>query len=245
MKVMLRYQIFFSLLTMVIVSFFSICFSSIDFGQSELILISKFMMLLSFTSGPLGFVLTIAGLCYLVSKLEIKKLNKSFILLNLFFLLLMAFIIKTPLKDSIKSPRPYVESLVKDRMIKSTNEFYLLSQTEKNLLIDNSYINLDPSRSHEWKNESDYSFPSGHMLFSSVCIIFLCPIFLFYGHKKIAFVISVWGASVGGSRIWLGMHFIEDLYASIFISFMLILTGNVIKKWLMKNKFIFNKLSLD
>ncbi|WP_410965525.1 phosphatase PAP2 family protein, partial [Salmonella sp. ZJHZ19_0069] len=63
--------------------------------------------------------------------------------------------------------------------------------------------------------EKDYSFPSGHTIFVSICLAFFGGLFLQNKCYISALSLWMWGMSVAYSRLWLGMHRPEDLIGSV------------------------------
>lgn len=70
-------------------------------------------------------------------------------------------------------------------------------------------------RTRHWLGETDYSFPSGHMIFVGVCLAFFGGLFLEAKRFYLVGGMLVWAGGVAYSRVWLGMHRPEDLAASI------------------------------
>ena len=126
----------------------------------------------------------------------------------------------------VKEPRPYVEILVENNYLKSSEEFYILDKNKRVELIDNmnlEAINISSWQKEHFKNEVGYSFPSGHTVFMATWIILL---FCFLLEKRKYFLASFFyllAFSVELSRLLLGMHFWQDIFASICISLFTVL----------------------
>ena len=60
------------------------------------------------------------------------------------------------------------------------------------------------------KNESLYSFPSGHMTF-----FFAVATVLYFYHRGMAFAIALFGIAVGLSRVYVGVHRPIDIIGGI------------------------------
>lgn len=88
-----------------------------------------------------------------------------------------------------------------------------------------------------FRNESLYSFPSGHTTF-----FFTLGTMMFFYHRKISYVIFALGALVGYCRVLINVHFPIDILGGIAIG---IFVGNLIftiyRKYI-KDKIIFHIL---
>ncbi|MFA0499128.1 phosphatase PAP2 family protein, partial [Vibrio sp. 10N.222.46.A1] len=135
--------------------------------------------------------------------------------LQLGLLLVLSFAAKTFLKHSTESPRPYSEYLVTQEVVEMPELFYELPLLEKNAAIASVQDKVSEWRTRHWLGETDYSFPSGHMIFVGVCLAFFGGLFLEAKRFYLVGGLLVWAGGVAYSRVWLGMHRPEDLAASI------------------------------
>ena len=135
--------------------------------------------------------------------------------LQLGVLLVLSFAAKTFLKSSTESPRPYTEYLVTEEVVDMPELFYELPLEEKNVAIESVEDKVSEWRTRHWLGETDYSFPSGHMIFVGVCLAFFGGLFLEVKRFYLVGGMLAWAGGVAYSRVWLGMHRPEDLAASI------------------------------
>ncbi|CAK1826259.1 phosphatase PAP2 family protein [Vibrio crassostreae] len=192
--------------------------SYFDLGSSVLPFYGAVMTFVTYSAGNQGFLITLAVLSLLVLTLKFSKAKLVSLCLQLGVLLVLSFAAKTFLKSSTESPRPYTEYLVTQEVVEMPELFYELPLVEKNAAIESVQDKVSNWRTRHWLGETDYSFPSGHMIFVGVCLAFFGGLFLEAKRFYLVGGLLVWAGGVAYSRVWLGMHRPEDLAASIAFS---------------------------
>ncbi|MGR5259221.1 phosphatase PAP2 family protein [Vibrio astriarenae] len=170
--------------------------------------------LLTDSAGHKGFLITLAVLGVAMLRLPLSReavLAKG---LQLAVILLIGFASKTALKELTESPRPYTEYLAQAELIDSAENFYHLSAPQRDELIENASHYVSTWRTLHWQGEKDYSFPSGHTIFVAICVAFFGGLFLQHRHWASLAILMTWAGGVCYSRLWIGMHRPEDLFAS-------------------------------
>ncbi|PSU34749.1 phosphatase PAP2 family protein [Photobacterium lutimaris] len=172
--------------------------------------------LLTHSAGNPGFLVTV-GLFMLIP-IALKLPRKTLVMLGVQFALLLAlsFVAKTVMKHITEVPRPYTYQLQALNIVESPQAFYALSDIEKDEVVKQASETISHWRIAHWQGETNYSLPSGHTIFTAVCVAFWGGFFLRRRQLIPAGIIIVWAVGVGISRIWLGMHWPTDLFASIF-----------------------------
>jgi len=189
--------------------------SHFDLGSAVLPFYGAVMTFVTYSAGNQGFLITLAVLSLLVLTLKFSKAKLVSLCLQLGVLLVLSFAAKTFLKSSTESPRPYTEYLVTEEVVDMPELFYELRLEEKNVVIESVEDKVSEWRTRHWLGETDYSFPSGHMIFVGVCLAFFGGLFLEVKRFYLVGGMLAWAGGVAYSRVWLGMHRPEDLAASI------------------------------
>jgi len=189
--------------------------SHFDLGSAVLPFYGAVMTFVTYSAGNQGFLITLAVLSLLVLTLKFSKAKLVSLCLQLGVLLVLSFAAKTFLKSSTESPRPYTEYLVTEEVVDMPEFFYELPLEEKNVAIESVEDKVSEWRTRHWLGETDYSFPSGHMIFVGVCLAFFGGLFLEVKRFYLVGGMLAWAGGVAYSRVWLGMHRPEDLAASI------------------------------
>ncbi|KAB0469983.1 phosphatase PAP2 family protein [Vibrio sp. IB15] len=189
--------------------------SHFDLGSAVLPFYGTVMTFVTYSAGNQGFLITLAVLSLLVLTLKFSKAKLVSLCLQLGVLLVLSFAAKTFLKSSTESPRPYTEYLVTQEVVDMPELFYELPLEEKNVAIESVEDKVSEWRTRHWLGETDYSFPSGHMIFVGVCLAFFGGLFLEAKRFYLVGSMLAWAGGVAYSRVWLGMHRPEDLAASI------------------------------
>ncbi|GEM77286.1 phosphatidylglycerophosphatase B [Vibrio sagamiensis NBRC 104589] len=171
--------------------------------------------LLTNSAGSQGFLLTLIALLIALSRMHSTKTLWIKQLPTLGLLLVLGFAGKTGLKLITESPRPYTELLAAEQLIEQPQSFYQLSTNQQSDIIARISVNVSEWRTQHWQGEKDYSFPSGHTIFVAICLVFFGSLFLQAGSYLSAAVLLLWATSVAFSRLWLGMHRVEDLIGSV------------------------------
>ncbi|MGF1746599.1 phosphatase PAP2 family protein [Vibrio minamisatsumaniensis] len=186
-----------------------------DFGSSVLPFYGAFMTFVTYSAGNQGFLITLAVLSLLLLTLRFSNAKLVSLCLQFGLLLVLSFAAKTVLKHSTESPRPYSEYLVSQDVVETPESFYELPLAEKNAAIESVQDKVSEWRTRHWLGETDYSFPSGHMIFVGVCLAFFGGVFIEAKRFYAVGGLLVWAGGVAYSRVWLGMHRPEDLAGSI------------------------------
>ena len=189
--------------------------SNFDLGSAVLPFYGAVMTFVTYSAGNQGFLIILAVLSLLVLTLKFSKAKLVSLCLQLGVLLVLSFAAKTFLKSSTESPRPYTEYLVTQEVVDMPELFYELRLEEKNVAIESVEDKVSEWRTRHWLGETDYSFPSGHMIFVGVCLAFFGGLFLEAKRFYLVGGMLAWAGGVAYSRVWLGMHRPEDLVASI------------------------------
>ena len=189
--------------------------SHFDLGSAVLPFYGAVMTFVTYSAGNQGFLITLAILSLLVLTLKFSKAKLVSLCLQLGILLVLSFAAKTFLKSSTESPRPYTEYLVTQEVVDMPELFYELPLEEKNVAIESVEDKVSEWRTRHWLGETDYSFPSGHMIFVGVCLAFFGGLFLEAKRFYLVGGMLAWAGGVAYSRVWFGMHRPEDLAASI------------------------------
>lgn len=129
-------------------------------------------------------------------------------------------IAKSVIKTMLAEPRPFVVWLGARHQI-DIDDFYQLSRKDRADVIDHELKeekNIPSWIQYHWKNETGYSRPSGHTLFSACwALLFLC-FFSFRKHYVIISLVMLWAVVVATSRLVLGMHWDLDLIVGILVA---------------------------
>ncbi|EEX94846.1 phosphatidylglycerophosphatase B [Vibrio orientalis CIP 102891 = ATCC 33934] len=167
------------------------------------------------SAGSKGFLITLSILVLMSWK--VIGFNREFLakLFQLGVILVIGFAAKTGLKHVTESPRPYTELLTHQLLIPNPVHFYKLDAIQKEEVINEISQQVSPWRTSHWQGEKDYSFPSGHTIFASICLAFFGGLFMQHKRYGLALMVGVWAICVGYSRLWLGMHRPIDLVGSI------------------------------
>lgn len=128
--------------------------------------------------------------------------------------------LKSYLKKQFQEPRPYVVTLMATEQLSGQSFYQLPLEGRKQLIQQQSanWPNIPLWQRAHWQHEVGFSFPSGHSLFIS------CWVLLFYGllslkrHWGTIIVVTLWGWSVMWSRMALGMHWPQDVIASVLVA---------------------------
>ncbi|WP_237359443.1 phosphatase PAP2 family protein [Vibrio marisflavi] len=182
-----------------------------------------FFTILTDSAGK-GFVISLAVLCFMASRLGISREKLLARGVQLFIILAIGFAGKVGLKNLTESPRPYTNLLASQLVIPQPSHFYNLDKAQKIQVIESMANKVSSWRIASWLKGMNYSFPSGHTIFAAICIALFGGLFLEYKHYWFAGGVLVWAMGVEYSRIWMGMHRPADLVGSVlFISLVYLL----------------------
>ncbi|MBM5071865.1 phosphatase PAP2 family protein [Vibrio parahaemolyticus] len=171
--------------------------------------------LLTDSAGSKGFLITLTLLLLSLFRFKPSRIEWMQKLSILGLLLVIGFASKTGLKLMTESPRPYTELLAEEQLIETPETFYQLDTKQQANVINQISEHVSDWRTRHWQGEKDYSFPSGHTIFVSICLAFFGGLFLQNKCYISALSLWMWGMSVAYSRLWLGMHRPEDLIGSV------------------------------
>ncbi|EHD0128444.1 phosphatase PAP2 family protein [Vibrio alginolyticus] len=171
--------------------------------------------LLTDSAGSKGFLITLTLLLLSLFRFKPSRIEWIQKLSMLGLLLVIGFASKTGLKLMTESPRPYTELLAAEQLIEHPDAFYQLDTKQQANVINQISEHVSDWRTRHWQGEKDYSFPSGHTIFVSICLAFFGGLFLQNKSYISALSLWMWGMSVAYSRLWLGMHRPEDLIGSV------------------------------
>ncbi|MFB5139636.1 phosphatase PAP2 family protein [Vibrio diabolicus] len=171
--------------------------------------------LLTDSAGSKGFLITLTLLLLSLFRFKPSRIEWMQKLSMLGLLLVIGFASKTGLKLMTESPRPYTELLAAEQLIETPETFYQLDTKQQVNVINQISEQVSDWRTRHWQGEKDYSFPSGHTIFVSICLAFFGGLFLQNKCYISALSLWMWGMSVAYSRLWLGMHRPEDLIGSV------------------------------
>ncbi len=171
--------------------------------------------LLTDSAGSKGFLITLTLLLLSLFRFKPSRIEWMQKLSMLGLLLVIGFASKTGLKLMTESPRPYTELLAAEQLIETPETFYQLDTKQQANVINQISEQVSDWRTRHWQGEKDYSFPSGHTIFVSICLAFFGGLFLQNKCYISALSLWMWGMSVAYSRLWLGMHRSEDLIGSV------------------------------
>ncbi|TPA10191.1 phosphatase PAP2 family protein [Vibrio parahaemolyticus] len=171
--------------------------------------------LLTDSAGSKGFLITLTLLLLSLFRFKPSRIEWMQKLSMLGLLLVIGFASKTGLKLMTESPRPYTELLAAEQLIEIPETFYQLDRKQQANVINQISEHVSDWRTRHWQGEKDYSFPSGHTIFVSICLAFFGGLFLQNKCYISALSLWIWGMSVAYSRLWLGMHRPEDLIGSV------------------------------
>lgn len=171
--------------------------------------------LLTDSAGSKGFLITLTLLLLSLFRFKPSRIEWMQKLSMLGLLLVIGFASKTGLKLMTESPRPYTELLAAEQLIETPETFYQLDTKQQANVINQISEHVSDWRTRHWQGEKDYSFPSGHTIFVSICLAFFGGLFLQNKYYISALSLWMWGMSVAYSRLWLGMHRPEDLIGSV------------------------------
>ncbi|MFT5789760.1 MAG: phosphatidylglycerophosphatase B [Shewanella sp.] len=126
------------------------------------------------------------------------------------------------LKPFFAEARPNAALLAQESLL-NTDNFYLHSKADKRVLLSSAIeqlkvarpdLTLSPAIKGHWQHEVGYAFPSGHTLFAVTLALVVSFYLLMAGQTLLPIALFSWAITMGFSRMWLGMHWPQDVLAS-------------------------------
>ncbi len=181
-------------------------------------------------SAPYLALITSFLLATLLSLLVRKHLHWLMVFGIVFLLHGSTQVIKSGIKFLSQEPRPYMGYLVEVEP-NLLHNFYTESRAERKAQI-HSLFTSQPALSNEtpswlqkhWANETGYSFPSGHTIFSAAWLYLFLALYRLYPtpvFKWCSGIVALWATLMLISRLRLGMHAPIDLFVSTVIAYLL------------------------
>ncbi|WP_232312862.1 phosphatase PAP2 family protein [Enterovibrio coralii] len=99
--------------------------------------------------------------------------------------------------------------------VPSSDAFYAVEPLQREEILTEVKDDVSAWRLIHWEGETNYSFPSGHTIFAAAVAIFWGAILMAEGYGLLASLVVGWASVVAASRLWLGMHWAVDVFASI------------------------------
>ncbi|AKJ42076.1 phosphatidylglycerophosphatase B [Pragia fontium] len=129
-------------------------------------------------------------------------------------------VVKSIVKETVEEPRPFVLWLEDEYQV-DDQFFYSLPRKERAKIVEQhlkGQKRVPAWLSKHWEQETGYSFPSGHTLFTATWALLGMGMLVPRRRYISAAVLMIWAVTVAGSRLLLGMHWPEDLIVSILLS---------------------------
>ncbi|WP_105976797.1 phosphatase PAP2 family protein [Vibrio sp. V01_P9A10T6] len=189
--------------------------SSIDLTTPVSEGVGAFFTYLTDSAGWQGFGFTFALLAFLATRTATSRIELLNRIIQIGLLLVIGMAAKTGLKHLTESPRPYTELMTHQLLIPNPAHFYKLSELQKESVMTDIATQVSDWRLRHWQGEKDYSFPSGHTIFATICLAFFGGLFIEQKRYIFAAGLLLWACGVAFSRLWLGMHRPVDLYGSL------------------------------
>lgn len=163
----------------------------------------------------LFFTLILAIFMKLNSKKQIVKL-----ILVLVLAMFVGQLIKSVVKTYTAESRPFVLWIETEYRVQD-EYFYSLPRSERKEIIK-EYISQSPKIPHwlyeHWRNETGYTFPSGHTLFAATWAFLVLMLLNFKRHYIVISTVIAWVILIEISRLGLGMHRPIDLIVGAIIA---------------------------
>lgn len=190
-----------------------------------------FLFLFTESAGKPFFVLTCALFAFLYFLFIPNKKQAVTVIIIMALTLGITQGIKKAAKPFFAEIRPFMNAYF-EHTHSEPDLFYLESRKTQSKIIKHYYqtqpITENISQQPKWlinhrADETNYSFPSGHSLFAATWML-LAAGFGFLLRKQapklkyITATVAIWSLLVLLSRVWLGLHYPIDLFASILIS---------------------------
>lgn len=167
--------------------------------------------------------------------LKVKsKANVIKLVLILAFAILSGQVVKSAVKRYTAEPRPYVLWLEKTYQVDHDYFYSLPGSERKDIIKQNIHQSSQIPKwlYQHWRNETGYSFPSGHTLFATTWAFLALVLLGFKRHRILVSIITAWAVLIELSRIDLGMHHPLDLISGAILAWVIaLLCYYLARKW--------------
>jgi len=158
--------------------------------------------------------------------LRIKSKSKFIkLLIVLAISVLLGQTIKSIVKNYTAESRPFVLWIEKNYQV-DDKYFYSLPRDERQQIIK-QYIYQSPKIPNwlyqHWRNETGYTFPSGHTLFAATWAFLALAFLSFKRHRIVIILMITWAVLIEISRITLGMHHPIDVLSGSILAWLIAL----------------------
>lgn len=186
-------------------------------------------------TSPWGIGTSVILTCWFLWCLRLRAKQALVVSLLLFASISLGQGIKSFIKEQVQETRPFITLLQSTRQI-DEKDFYALTRQQRAELIKQQLQTqtLVPAwLGRYWQFDTGFSFPSGHTLFVATWALLGVGLLWPGRHYKTVLILMLWATGVMGSRLALGMHWPQDLIASVIISGLLVSIFCVlVQRWL-------------
>lgn len=163
------------------------------------------------------------------SKMQLIKLVAVLVIA-----MLAGQIIKSGIKTYTAESRPFV-LWIEDTYQVEDDYFYSLPRSERRDLVKEHVAGstqIPKWLYQHWRNETGYSFPSGHTMFATTWAFLALVLFNFKRKQMVVGLIIGWAVLMEISRVALGMHHASDLIVGSIIAWLVaIFCYYLAKRW--------------
>ncbi|XOD69791.1 MAG: phosphatidylglycerophosphatase B [Sodalis sp. (in: enterobacteria)] len=143
--------------------------------------------------------------------------------------------IKLFIKEQVQEPRPFVVWL--NRYYDINNQtFYAMPRKARATIVAKELQQqkmIPPWLQDHWRDESGFSFPSGHTIFAGSWALLAIGLLWPYRYWVSTTGLMLWASGVMVSRIAIGMHWPRDVVMGIAISWLVItLECWLVQRWI-------------
>lgn len=181
----------------------------------------------------IGFILFILAICF--SLIPRKIFIHLFLAVGLSQV--VGLVLNHELKDHFHEHRPYVQWFEQQQQLNS-DFFYLQSKPHKQAMVKQAIaenfrtLPMSDRISEHWQREVGYAFPSGHTQFAVSFALIVSFYLLSAGFVSMPILMTFWAILMGFSRMFLGLHWPQDVLGSSFIGGLLAFASIAIIQWL-------------
>ncbi|WP_299010587.1 phosphatase PAP2 family protein [uncultured Shewanella sp.] len=86
-------------------------------------------------------------------------------------------------------------------------------------------IQLSSNITKHWQSTTNYAFPSGHMTFAVTLTLVVNYYLILSGATLVPILLMIWSVLMGLSRLFLGLHWPQDILAATLLSIICVTTG--------------------